>query len=317
MRTAFAILTMTILSHSLFPSLAHAEVIYGKDNRLDVYESKNTLHRELSKSTAGMIHWGQLRSNSNSIYSIINSKSLEEKLNVCSSERFSNQPANVACSGFLVAPDILITAGHCLKATGVPDKTCEDFAWIFDYDLKSETHNPLINISKDNIYECKEVLSTVLTPQLDYAIIKLHKKVVGRKPFKFRKTGKISDTASVVVIGHPSGLPTKISNSAKVLKNTHLTMFTTNLDTFQGNSGSAVFDATSGVVEGILVQGKTDYVLSDPNNRRSCLQVATCDNEAGNCTGGIESGLIQWGEVAVRITEISSEIEEAISSSQD
>ena len=313
MRSVFIILFLVFLNKSY----ASFDVIYGKDNRVNVYESKNSLHLELSKSTAAMIHWGQLKSMSKSVFNIINSKTLQNRMNVCSTEKFSQEPAVAGCSGFLIAPDILVTAGHCFKASGVPEKTCEDFAWVFDYDLKSEKHNPLNNISAQNVYGCKEVLSTLLTPQYDYTILKLDKKVVGRKPLKYRKTGKISDSASVVVIGHPSGLPTKISSGAKVLKNTHATMFTTNLDTFQGNSGSAVFDASTGVVEGILIQGKTDYVLSNPNDRKSCLKVATCDNEALNCTGGLESGLIKWGEVVLRISEISSEIQEAISLSQD
>ena len=44
----------------------------------------------------------------------------------------------------------------------------------------------------------------------------------------------------------------------------HGKYFSANLDTYGGNSGSAVFNANTGVVEGILVRGATDYV-SDPS----------------------------------------------------
>ena len=36
--------------------------------------------------------------------------------------------------------------------------------------------------------------------------------------------------------------------------------FVANLDTYGGNSGSAVFNAKTGVIEGILVRGENDYV---------------------------------------------------------
>ncbi len=60
------------------------------------------------------------------------------------------------------------------------------------------------------------------------------------------------------VIGHPSGLPTKVADGAQVCtqKGTH---FSANLDTYGGNSGSAVFNAKTNEVVGILVRGANDY----------------------------------------------------------
>ena len=36
-----------------------------------------------------------------------------------------------------------------------------------------------------------------------------------------------------------------------------------NLDTYGGNSGSAVFNATDGKIEGVLVRGEMDYVFKN------------------------------------------------------
>ena len=73
----------------------------------------------------------------------------------------------------------------------------------------------------------------------------------------------------LVMIGHPSGLPQKISDKAKVLA-IRPNGFTTDLDAFQGNSGSAVFNASNGELLGILVNGNEDY---RHNSSLNCTEV--------------------------------------------
>ena len=96
----------------------------------------------------------------------------------------------------------------------------------------------------------------------DYAVLKLDRPVVGRTPLKYRKEGKPADDAVLTVIGHPTGLPTKITAAADMRSNTNPIYFVTNADTYGGNSGSAVVDSKTGIVEGILVRGDTDYSRS-------------------------------------------------------
>ena len=84
-----------------------------------------------------------------------------------------------------------------------------------------------------------------------------------------------------MVIGHPSGLPTKISDGAIVRENANKVFFQSTLDTFGGNSGSAVFDAKTGLVEGILVRGERDYVQDPVMNcsRPKVCKVTECRGE--------------------------------------
>jgi V8-like Glu-specific endopeptidase len=77
-----------------------------------------------------------------------------------------------------------------------------------------------------------------------------------------------------VVIGHPTGLPTKVSAGANV-RSVNDVYFVANLDTFGGNSGSAVFNAETGEIEGILVRGERDYRY---NSARGCYVPNTCVN---------------------------------------
>ena len=68
----------------------------------------------------------------------------------------------------------------------------------------------------------------------------------------------------LVVIGHPAGLPLKVADGANVrsigLSGQH---FVANLDTYGGNSGSAVLNGVTGDVEGILVRGEMDFIYQN------------------------------------------------------
>ena len=292
-------LSLFILSGHCF---ARMKVIYGDDNRLDLFEVSNSLHHRLALSTAAMVSKPLVHQTGLEAF-LDFSESLESSLKLCPNERFAQQPAGSTCSGFLIGEDTLVTAGHCLVLTApTPELACQRYAWVFNYALTSADRNPTQELSSDEVYHCKSVIKAVLTDDLDLAIVKLDRKVVGRKPLQIRKQGKVSNHASLVVIGHPSGLPTKVAAGSKILDNSSKATFVTNLDTFQGNSGSAVFDATTGLLEGILVQGKVDYRPSIPQNPFSCQVVNRCDENGKKCE--LSDSSEPSGEVVTRITEI-------------
>ncbi len=294
-------------------SFAGKNLIYGLDNRKDIFEVTNPLFLKLAKATAAMVRVNTFQYTSvQKVFDIGGVNTLERAQNVCASEKFSEQPAAATCSGFLVGPDTLVTAGHCFKAFDLPENVCKNFVWVFDYHMKSATHDPTKNIPLENIYLCKKVIAAKLDTEVDYAVIKLDRKVLNREPLKFRTTGKVSSDAKLVVIGHPSGLPSKVSDDGKITRNTDLHKFSTNLDTFQGNSGSAVFDATTGVVEGILIQGRTDYLPSNPNQPESCKVVNRCDNDGNKCSAGYDFGAVAFGEVIFRITSTVTDIQASL-----
>lgn len=259
MKKVLLLLSASVLSASASASLSAPEIIYGEDNRVDVYESTSPAFVELSKSTAAMItkkrNIVRERKWFRSTYHV-NPMKLRQKQRTCPGERFENQPSAASCSGFLVGPKHIVTAGHCIKTK----EDCKNNLWVFDYKMQGEKQANL-SFSSENVYSCKRVISQQLNPETDndYALIELKRRVVGRKPLKFRKSGKPAVGDELVVIGHPSGLPTKIADGAKIRtigKNT----FRANLDTYGGNSGSAVFNATTKEVEGILVNGDQDYI---------------------------------------------------------
>jgi V8-like Glu-specific endopeptidase len=243
--------------------LAGEKVIYGQDDRLDVNEATNSLHVELSLSTAAMIDHSSLQiSRADSTYKV-NGSALTS-MGICATERFAQQMTAAMCSGFLVAPDLLVTAGHCIRS----QSDCTRYAWVFDY-KQPDAAEAQLAVPMNSVYSCKEIIERSLDNSTmdDYALVRLDRAVTDRAPLTFRKSGKVANGAPLVVIGHPSGLPTKIADGAFVRNNTKATYFAANLDTYGGNSGSAVFDAETGVIEGILVRGETDYVY---NSSRTC-----------------------------------------------
>lgn len=249
-------------------------VIYGEDNRVDVFESNNSAFVELSKATAGMIPSGNIKSiNLNEVK--IDAETLESR-GVCAKERFSQQISAANCSGFLVAPNVLVTAGHCIRS----EADCRSYKWVFDYKVE-HAEQQAISVPSTSVYSCKKIIERSLDSSTkdDYAVIELDRKVTDRRPLSFRRTGKVSRGASLVVIGHPTGLPTKIADGANV-RSLAGKFFVANLDTYGGNSGSAVINTRTSEVEGILVRGDNDYVYDD---KLGC-QVSNVCSDSG-CRG--------------------------------
>lgn len=262
------------------------EVVYGEDDRLDLYDVTDLVHYEIAASTAAMLPPRALKKANDGSYEI-SAQTLEEQ-GICAGEKFSDQPTAAYCSGFLVGDDLLVTAGHCVETAN----DCSTYKWVFDYGYTDASHK-LDSINEDSVYSCKKIVERKLDGRRgsDYALIQLDRKVVGKTPLKVRTTGEVAKDTPLVVIGHPTGLPTKVAAGAWVRENNQSAYFVANLDTFGGNSGSAVFDSKTGVVEGILVRGEQDYTY---DRAKQCLVPKVCSNTG--CSG----------EDVTRITEIKS-----------
>lgn len=251
MKYAFLFLAASSLSGYLNASV---DVVYGEDNRVDVYDSSNSVFVELAASTAAMISQDKIKDNGLGEFTV-SGLNLESR-GVCASERFAHQPSAADCSGFLVAEDLLVTAGHCVR----DQFSCDANKWVFDFKVENDTQ-VAISVAASSVYSCKRVVSHDLDPSAknDYALIELDRKVKDRAPLKYRQSGQARVGDELVVIGHPSGLPAKIADGAHI-RSLEENFFSANLDTYGGNSGSPVINVSTGEVEGILVRGEKDYV---------------------------------------------------------
>ncbi|MDD5304388.1 MAG: serine protease [Elusimicrobia bacterium] len=248
------------------------QVIYGSDDRIDLYQTENAKLKSLADSTVALMQDSSV--NTEGAVSRLVTEPYGTGNGLCKEEPFYDQVTAAFCSGSLVAPDIIMTAGHCVTS----QSGCAGIKFVFGFAVKEKGKMPLTVATKD-VYGCKQLLGREqINDGADWALVKLDRPVTGHAPLKLNMTGAIANKTPIVVIGHPAGLPTKIAGGSEVRDASKNGYFTANLDTYGGNSGSAVFNAKTGLVEGILVRGENDYVY-----RGGCRVSNVC--AADGCRG--------------------------------
>lgn len=236
---------------------AEQDVVYGEDDRMDLYQVSHMSQLALADSTVALMHDNDLSADGQGT-SYISTSNFGKRYNLCESEPYREQGTAAFCSGFLVDDDTLVTAGHCIRN----QTACNSIRFVFGFAVKEEGVLPT-SVPTQDVYSCKELIrSSVDNYGADFAVVRLDRPVADHRPLRLRQQGEISPGAELVVIGHPAGLPTKVAGGARVrrVESEHLVA---NLDTYGGNSGSAVFNANTGEVEGILVRGAMDFVYQN------------------------------------------------------
>ncbi|HOI42857.1 MAG TPA: serine protease [Elusimicrobiales bacterium] len=253
------------------------KIIYGDDNRLDYFEAP-AARKALADSVVSLWQASDVKA-SGSKFKLTTVKFTDQIKEaagapLCADEPFREQPVGAFCSGSLIGEDLVMTAGHCIKS----EAQCAGTKFVFGFAVKARGGAAVTEVGADDVYSCKKVevtkLQSSVRPELtpreanelrvildrDYAVIRLDRKVTGRRPLPVNGAGDLKTGAPLFVIGHPVGLPLKVADDASVkdIKAGEL-YFLTNLDTYGGNSGSAVFNARTNKVEGILVRGAQDF----------------------------------------------------------
>ena len=93
--------------------------------------------------------------------------------------------SKATCSSFLVGEDLVVTAGHCIKN----QIDCDRFVFVFDYYQTSETTSEF-RFPQEKVFGCSEVIEQKKSAMLDYALIRLDRKVPMRTPLKIRTIPK-------------------------------------------------------------------------------------------------------------------------------
>jgi S1-C subfamily serine protease len=230
------------------------KVIYGVDNRVDVFIVSDQATLDDADSVVALFSSGDVVANGDGT-STLQTENFGTARNLCPTERFREQPIGAFCSGFLVAPDVIATAGHCVN-----DANVTDVRFVFGYRMQDATTEPS-QISDGEIFSGASLIGREEEGAgADWALVRLDRPVTNHPVVDIRRSGKIADNEGVHVIGHPVGLPTKVAGGASVRDNSPAEFFVANLDTYGGNSGSPVFNSETHAVEGILVRGETDFV---------------------------------------------------------
>jgi V8-like Glu-specific endopeptidase len=264
-RQSVSILLGAQILSALTPGLVQARSIYGEDDRLDLYESSPKMQL-LAKSTVAFLEAQSFTEKSSqemdSALFSIDSTPLGENENLCKGERFWEQPNAAFCSGSLVGPDLILTAGHCIE----DQNACDNARIVFDYAVTKKGEYPK-EIEKQKVFRCRSIVERTVDSVLykDFAIIRLDRAVTDRVPLKVsRRSANLERATPVAVIGHPTGLPTKVTTGT-ITSTDRPESFESTVDTFAGNSGSPVFNLLTQEIEGILTYGTPDYESTNTN----------------------------------------------------
>jgi hypothetical protein len=272
--------------------LQQGKSIYGSDSRVEAAGDAD-VPAQVIRAVCVLVETTRLQPAPGG--HVLQTEPFGAKYNLCPGQRFRDQPLLGYGTGFLVAPDVIATAGHCVAGYDV-SQICA----LFDFELR----NNQVDITRpaDKVYYATEVLTyRVESDGADYALVRLDRAVRGAKPLSLREQDAVLGEP-VYVVGHPVGLPKKVAQGAKVLDTKSSTCFLANLDTFGGNSGSPVLTADNKVC-GILVRGAKDFV-----QKGNCIVAATFPlNKAGEsvCRVSVWGGLIPADKLS-RLSDVAS-----------
>ncbi len=238
------------------------EIIAGEDDRKDYFDV-DAAKQKLADATVILTDKSDLTQQPDGSFKLDVNPFRRGNRPPCSGERFANQHTGGWCSGFMVSSDVIVMAGHC----GSTEDEIRNTAYVFGFRVDSNGGSGTTQFSASQVCFGKELIAHDHSATGEFAIVRVDRKITASNavPLQVSKTGSIGLGQNIGVIGYPSGLPVKIAfGDATVVMRHNDPWLIANLDTYGGNSGSAVFNA-DGLVEGILVRGARDYVLDVVN----------------------------------------------------
>lgn len=261
-------LTASFTSEEVEPG---GRVIYGADARRDFYQLE-ARDRRLAAATAIVTY---LRPDDRGDSHVVRGAGDWELVlqpythrghPACKGEAFAEQHTGGWCTSFLVAGDIVATAGHCVDVTALGN-----MAFVFGFHQQGPSPDDVPQrYSDDQVYTARMLVAARNAGGDDYAFIRLDRPVPASvaDPLTLR-LGELAAGEQVSVVGYPAGLPVKVAKEPTAeVKQVTAKLYYANLDTFGGNSGSPVLDAEGRVI-GILVSGARDYTLGPSRCFRS------------------------------------------------
>jgi hypothetical protein len=252
------------------------ELVYGGDDRVEWYQLEDPALRRAAEATAALFRFSALGRRRDGSIAVTSTGTYGAAQGLCAEEPYRAQPNAAFCTGFLVAPDVIATAGHCVTNA----RDCATIAFAFGYRM-TDARTASTAFPARDVYFCRALLGREEANGSDWALVRVDRAAADRAPLALRRSGVVPNGEGLVVLGHPSGIPLKVARNATVRNNRAAAYFEADLDTYAGNSGSPVLNARTLELEGILVRGNDDFVR---DAARGCFVSNRCDPARG-CPG--------------------------------
>jgi hypothetical protein len=193
-------------------------------------------------------------------------KSLES---ICESQtnwKFCLEQCLSNCTGFAISDSLIVTAGHCVSQYAL-----NNICFVYGY---KATGKDYFEFDTTDIYQGVEVVDYVQANEIDYAVVKVNKKIPKFRIVNYSTKPLADQNAEYYMLGYPLGVPLKVSFGGKVVSNNNPHYFLLSIDSFGGNSGSPVLNYNTNAVEGILFKGTVDFLEDE---KKGCRYFTVCD----------------------------------------
>ena len=182
-------------------------------------------------------------------------------------DRLANEVQSAFGTAFLVAQRYMLTAGHCVckhRSSEVDEEGLKNTLVVFGFEMTSANRCTTV-FRESDVYKIKKVVAHCHSGEMhfdksqrsnqDWALLKLDREVEGRSPLEMNFSPIIRRGLHIYMIGHPFGLPSKLSLNGYVKWAQQENILEVELDGLRGNSGSPVFLKETNQVIGIQSAG--------------------------------------------------------------
>jgi hypothetical protein len=243
-------------------SSAVSPIVYGADDRVEYYQGPSLDARSvLAAALVVLVPRTWIVVDENSVK--ITAPSWREVDGLCPGEPFAEQPAAAFCTGVLVDWDLILTAGHCVRALGL-----SDFTVVAGYYYAAPGE---LRVTAADLRQPSEIVSEAtdpdgVEPRLDFAWLRLDRSFAPpRRPAAVYVEPPASPVGTpILFMGAAGGTPIKLDagGSVRDARASVADYFSADTDSYAGASGGGAFDDTFSLL-GVLARGGEDFSLTD------------------------------------------------------